>query len=155
MEPITTALAGIALVQKSVDFIKSNINTVQDIRGIVAAVDRALDGEQQLRLEKMTGKDTLGKTKDAAQTIIDQKLAQEQMDMMKDMIERRFGFGTWKQIIAERTKRQQEEKEELERQQKLAAKRRKEFNELINIAGWTLIGTVFLGSVLLVGIILL
>ena len=33
---ITTALAGIALVQKSVDFIKSNINTVQDIRGIVA-----------------------------------------------------------------------------------------------------------------------
>ena len=53
------------------------------------------------------------------QTIIDQKLAQDKMDMMKDMIERRFGFGTWKQIIAERTKRQQEEKEELERQQKL------------------------------------
>ena len=70
MEPITTALAGIALVQKSVDFIKSNINTVQDIRGIVAAVDRALDGEQQLRIEKMTGKDTLGQTKDAAQTIM-------------------------------------------------------------------------------------
>ena len=64
----------------------------------------------------MTGKDTLGKTKDAGKTIIDQKLVQEQMDMMKDMIER-FGFGTWKQII-ERTKRQQEEKEELERQQK-------------------------------------
>ena len=31
MEPISTALAGIALVQQSVEFIKKNIETVQDI----------------------------------------------------------------------------------------------------------------------------
>ena len=31
MEPVTTALAGIALVKKSVDFIKENIQTCQDI----------------------------------------------------------------------------------------------------------------------------
>ena len=34
MEPVSTALAGIALVQQSVEFIKRNINTVQDIRQI-------------------------------------------------------------------------------------------------------------------------
>ena len=31
VEPISSTLAGIALVQKSVEFIKSNINTVNDI----------------------------------------------------------------------------------------------------------------------------
>ena len=31
VEPVTTALAGIALVTKSVEFIKSNIKTAQDM----------------------------------------------------------------------------------------------------------------------------
>ena len=38
MEPISTTLAGIALVQKSVEFIKSNINTVNDIKDIASVV---------------------------------------------------------------------------------------------------------------------
>ena len=48
MEPVSTALAGIALVQQSVEFIKKNINTVQDIRQIFDMVDNALDGQQQI-----------------------------------------------------------------------------------------------------------
>ena len=37
MEPISTALAGIALVKQSVDFIKTHINTVQDIGQIAVS----------------------------------------------------------------------------------------------------------------------
>ena len=52
MEPVTTALAGIALVKKSVDFIKENIQTCQDIGQIIGHVENAMIGEQQIIKEK-------------------------------------------------------------------------------------------------------
>ena len=48
MEPVTTALAGIALVKKSVDFIKENIQTCQDIGQLIGHVENAMIGEQQI-----------------------------------------------------------------------------------------------------------
>ena len=48
MEPVTTALAGIALVKKSVDFIKRNIQTCQDIGQIMGHIDNAMNAEQQV-----------------------------------------------------------------------------------------------------------
>ena len=47
VEPVTI-LTGIALVKKSVDFIKTNIGTVQDIGDIIGHVDKALSGQQQV-----------------------------------------------------------------------------------------------------------
>ena len=49
MDPISTGLAGIALVQKSVDFIKSNINTVNDIRDIAGALDGLSRGKSKYK----------------------------------------------------------------------------------------------------------
>ena len=48
MDPISTGLAGMALVQKSVEFIKSNISTAQDISQIAGAIDGLFDGQKQL-----------------------------------------------------------------------------------------------------------
>ena len=52
VEPISTALAGLALVKKSVEFIKSNISTAKDIGDIINHVDAAMNGEQQLIKER-------------------------------------------------------------------------------------------------------
>ena len=52
MEPISTTLAGIALVQKSVEFIKSNINTANDIKDIASAIDGMFAGEKQIQQKK-------------------------------------------------------------------------------------------------------
>jgi hypothetical protein len=41
---VAEILTGIALVQKSVEFIKSNINTVQDISGIAKQIDGFFEG---------------------------------------------------------------------------------------------------------------
>ena len=41
VEPVTAVLTGIALVKKSVDFVKSNISTAQDIGDIIGHVDKA------------------------------------------------------------------------------------------------------------------
>ena len=48
VEPVTAVLTGIALVKKSVDFIKSNISTAQDIGDIIGHVDKALNGQQDV-----------------------------------------------------------------------------------------------------------
>ena len=47
MEPISTALAGIALVKASVDGIKSAIGTAKDVRDIASQLDSLLTGHAQ------------------------------------------------------------------------------------------------------------
>ena len=91
VEPISSTLAGIALVQKSVEFIKSNINTVNDISQIAGALDGLFAGEKQVQKERYGGKSLLGQTKDAAHSVIDAKLAQEKLEEMSILIDNRFG----------------------------------------------------------------
>lgn len=135
MEPITTALTGIALVQKSVDFIKQNISTANDIKDIAGALDGLFAGEKQIQQERYGNKSVLGQTKDAAHMVIDAKLAKEQMDEMRQLINARFGHGTFQQIIAERNKQIREEKERIAEQKRIAAKKRKEMQDMLLIFG--------------------
>lgn len=131
MDPLSTGLAGIALVQKSVELIKSNINTAKDIGDIAGAIDGLFAGEKQVQQERFGSKSVLGQTKDAAHSVIDAKLALEQMKEMQILVDNRFGYGTWRQIIAERQKRLREEKERIAEQKRIARQRKKERDEII------------------------
>ena len=111
MDPISTGLAGMALVQKSVEFIKSNISTAQDISQIAGAIDGLFDGQKQINQKRFSDNNTLGQYKSAANDVIDAKLAQEQLDEMAILVNNRFGYGTWQTIIRERAKRIADEKE--------------------------------------------
>ena len=135
MEPISTALTGIALVQKSVSFIKSNIATANDIKDIAGALDSLFAGEKQIQQERFSDKSMLGQTKDAANKVIDAKLAKEAMDEMRTLINHRFGHGTFQQIIAERNKQIREEKERIAEAKRIARKRAQERKELTMIIG--------------------
>lgn len=135
MEPISTALTGIALVQKSVSFIKSNIATANDIKDIAGALDSLFAGEKQIQQERFSDKSMLGQTKDAANKVIDAKLAKEAMDEMRTLINHRFGHGTFQQIIAERNKQIREEKERIAEAKRIARKRAQERKELMMIIG--------------------
>ena len=44
VEPVTAVLTGIALVKKSVDFIKQNIQTCNEIGDISCHIDKAITG---------------------------------------------------------------------------------------------------------------
>ena len=103
VEPVTTALAGIALVTKSVEFIKSNIQTAQDIGQFVGAIENAFEGEKQC-IKAREGKDQFA-TENIAQEIIDAKLAREHLNEMKNLINLRFGPNTWQEILTERKRR--------------------------------------------------
>ena len=85
VEPVTTVLTGIALVTKSVEFIKSNIQTAQDIGQFVGAIDDAFKGEKDC-IKSREGKDLFA-TENIAQEIIDAKLAREHLYEMKQLIQ--------------------------------------------------------------------
>ena len=142
MEPISTTLAGIALVQKSVEFIKSNINTASDIKDIASAIDGMFAGEKQIQQKRFGSKSVIGQTKDVANSVIDSKLAQEQMYEMKQLINFRFGHGTWEQIVAERARRIREEKEAIAEQKRIARRKQKEFEEVLLVGGSILVGII-------------
>jgi len=135
VEPISAALTGIALVQKSVDFIKSNIATANDIKDIAGALDGLFAGEKQVQNDRFSDKSMLGQTKDAASKVIDAKLAQEAMDEMRTLINHRFGHGTFQQIIAERNKQLREEKERIAEQKRIARKKAQQRKEMIIMIG--------------------
>ena len=135
VEPISATLTGIALVQKSVSFIKSNIATANDIKDIAGALDSLFAGEKQIQAERFSDKSIIGQTKDAANKVIDAKLAKEAMDEMRILINHRFGHGTFQQIIAERNKQIREEKERIAEAKRIARKRAQERKELMMIIG--------------------
>ena len=133
---VAEVLAGIALVKQSVDFIKSNINTVKDIGEIGSQLENLLDGNAQVQKAKVergnSMSDQLG-IKSVAKEVIDAKLA-EQMEEMRELIDHRFGWGTWKEIVQLRQQRIKEEKERLEELKREAMKKQEEFQEKLMIA---------------------
>ena len=114
--PVAEILAGIALVKSSVDFIKSNIDTCKDIGDIGGAIDGLLRGKDQVN--KKSGKRGLGvreqfDTSHIASETIDAKLAAEKMQEVANMVNLRFGPDTWREILEERARRIQEQKESI------------------------------------------
>tara|TARA_B100000900_G_scaffold407440_1_gene420151 strand:+ start:59 stop:535 length:477 start_codon:yes stop_codon:yes gene_type:complete len=132
---IAETLAGIALVKQSVDFIKSNISTAKDIGEIAGAVDglfRGTDEAERARNKKagVSVGDQLG-IKTVAQEVIDAKLAQEAMQEMRNMIDMRFGPGTFKSIVDLRAKKIREEKEALAEARRVERQKQREMEETI------------------------
>ena len=133
--PIAEILTGIALVQQSVAFIKSNINTVQDIGQIATQIDDLFRGEkeaQQARNRKASGGlgDQFG-VDTVAKEIIDAKIAAEKLQEVATLVDMRFGPGTWKGIVAERAKRIQEAKEAAAAERRRKLQEAKEFEEMM------------------------
>src|SRR6056300_239176 len=120
--PVAEILAGIALVKSSVDFIKSNIQTCQDISEIGGHIDNLLRGKQDL--DKKVNNRQMGvkeqfDTTHIAQEAIDAKLAAEKLQEIATLVNLRFGPGTWAGILEERAKRIAEHKE-AQRQARIA-----------------------------------
>ena len=112
---VAEILAGIALVKSSVDFIKSNINTAKDIGEIAGAIDGLFKGTEECqkarnKKSRPSLSDQFG-VESVAQEVIDAKLAEEKMQEMRNLVDMRFGPGTWQGILDLRQKRIQEAKE--------------------------------------------
>ena len=147
MEPVTTALAGIALVKKSVDFIKSNIQTCQDIGQIMGHIDNAMNAEQQvIKARDKKGADPFA-TENVAQEIIDAKLAREQLNEIRTLVNYRFGPNTWGEILAERKRRIDAKKEAIREAKRKKAKQMRDIQDLFTYACYGLAVIGMLGAI--------
>ena len=153
VEPVTTVLTGIALVTKSVEFIKSNIQTAQDIGQFVGAIDDAFKGEKDC-IKSREGKDQFA-TENIAQEIIDAKLAREHLNEMKNLINLRFGPGTWQEILTERKRRIDARKQAIREQRAKKQKQAEEIGEIIKYCGLGLTFVGFVGLVIYIMVILM
>ena len=115
-------LTGIALVKSAVDGLKGAIGTAKDVSEIAGYVDKLFQGEQEIQKRKQKKTNDPFSVSSVASETINAKLAKEKMDEMRQLIDLRFGHGTWAGIIAERARRIQEarEAEKATRRQKQA-----------------------------------
>jgi len=151
MEPISTALAGIALFKSAVDGIKGAIGTANDVGEIAGFIDKLFEGEKQVqqRRNQQSGVsvgDQFGVT-NVAREVIDAKLAQEQMREIASMVDMRFGHGTWRSIVDERAKRIREAKEaaaEARRKKRQEERERAEnMKQVLMISGALFVAVLF------------
>ena len=149
---VAEILTGIALVQKSVDFIKSNIGTANDIKDIAKQIDGFFTGADQMN--KKTGKglsiaEQFGSVENSATDFIDRKLLEEKRAELKNMINLRFGPTAWDEIIAERANKINEVKEAQRLQRVEARQHQKELIDTLQTIGiiFCIIAVFFIGVV--------
>ena len=145
---VAEILTGIALVQKSVEFIKSNIATAKDIKDIAKQIDGFFEGEEQMNKKQGKGMGIAQQfgIESTASDFIDRKLLEEQRYELKLLINDRFGYGTWEQILAERADKIKQAKE-AQRQAKLQAKKQRE--EIWEALKWVAFGLLGIGVTIL------
>ena len=156
---IAETLAGIALVKSAVDGIKSAIGTANDIGEIAGHIDKLFEGEKQVQ-QKRAKKSGAGVADQfgihsVAQEMIDAKLAQEKIAEMRQLVDLRFGPGTWKSIVDERAKRIQEAKEAAAQARREAKRAQEEFVEnvkmtaIVSVVAGVAVGLILLAFVFL------
>ena len=154
---IAETLAGIALVKSAVDGIKSAIGTANDIGEIAGHIDKLFEGEKQVQQKRAKNSgagiaDQFG-IKTVAQEMIDAKLAAEKIAEMRQLVDMRFGHGTWQSIVDERVKRIQEAKEIQAAARRAAVKARNEMLDnvktvsIVSMVIGAAIGILFLAIV--------
>ncbi len=145
VEPISTALAGIALVKKSVDFVKQQIQTCNDIGDIIGHIDKAMTGEQQVIKARDSKNVDHFAVENVAQEVIDAKLAREQMNELRNLVNLRFGPGTWEFILQERKKRIDAKKQAIKEAKAAKLKQQQQIAEYIKYGLVTLVTIAFIG----------
>ena len=149
---VAEILTGIALVQKSVEFIKSNIGTVNDISGIAKQIDGFFTGADQMNKGKGKGMsiaEQFGSVENSANDYINMKLLEEKRTELKNIINMRFGPTAWDEIITERANRISEAKEADRLQRIEARQQQKEFLDTLQTIGiiFCVIAVIIIGFV--------
>ena len=135
---VAEILTGISLVSKSVEFIKKNISTANDIKDIAKQIDGFFTGEEQMNKGQGKGMsiaEQFGSVESSANDFIDRKLLEEKRQELKNIINMRFGPTAWDQIIAERAERINKVKEAKKIQRIEARQKQKEIIDVLQTAG--------------------
>jgi hypothetical protein len=158
---VAETLAGLALVNSAVKGIKSVIATCQDVSEIADQIDSVITGTKEVhtkshpiatKWDNFIGK-KLGASADkfslgaVAKETIEERLADEQLHLVRRMINKRFGPDTWDEIIEERKIRIEKHNKAVKKEKQ----KKQESNEKLYKILETVAGYIFL-IVTLVGV---
>ena len=151
---VAETLAGLALVNSAVKGIKSVINTCQDVSQLADQIDSVITGTKEVharshpiasKWDNFIGK-KLGTSADKfslgtiAKETIAEKQAEEQLQLVRRMINKRFGPDTWDEIVEERRIRIEEHNKKTKKE----SEKKQEANEKLYKILETIAGYVFL-----------
>jgi hypothetical protein len=145
---VAEIIAGIALCNSAYKAIKEGINNCKEVGQLAGSIDQLVEGKEQVdraakptnmvasRWGAMMGKkgiDNEGSLSvgSIVQEKINQKLADEELKKVRFMVNRRFGLGTWEDIMMERQERLEKAKT---RQQKEREKRKEQVDKWFEYA---------------------
>jgi hypothetical protein len=141
---VAEVLTGIALITKSVEFLKKTVGTAKDISSVAKQIDDLFEGSKQLKAEERKArKEGLSVT----EIVVNQQLAAEQIAEAKALIIGRFGFYAWQDIL----KLQREQ--QLEQKARAAAKRRQAQEKAELVGDMAVVGTSVLIGILVLAIV--
>ncbi len=160
---VAEIIAGITLCNSAYKAIKECIGNAKDVSQIAGHLDNLIDGKRQIdeavkptnriaskwgRMMGAKGIDSEGSMSlgSIAQEKINQKLAEEELEQVKTMIRKRFGYGIWDEIMMEREERLEKHKTA---KQKAKEENQKKMDKYYEIAKNVLITTlVIIGMVI-------
>ena len=133
LEIFSATIAGIKIVQETFDKISSTLDKAQHIGEIAHYVDEFLNGYDQVQKDrfKRNSASNVLSINNVAQEVIDAKLASEKRQEIATMIDLRFGWGTWQNILKIRADRIKAERERIKKERILRIKRRNEIMKQI------------------------
>ena len=133
LEIFSATIAGIKIVQETFDKISSTLDKAQHIGEVAHHIDEFLNGYDQVQKDrfKRSASSNVFSIKNVAQEVIDAKLASEKRQEMATMIDLRFGWGTWQNILKIRAERIKAEREIIKKERILRIKRRNEIMKQI------------------------
>lgn len=157
---VAETLAGLSLINASVKAIRGVIGTCQDVSEIADQIDSVITGTKEVhskshplatKWDNFIGK-KLGASGDKfslgaiAKETIDEKLAEEQLNLVRRMINKRFGPDTWNDILEERrTRIEKHNKEKKKQNQKKQEANEKLYKILETVAGYIFLFVVLAG----------
>lgn len=119
VEPISATLTGIALARQGFEFLKNAKEGMSDAQQIGQALTSIFEGHRQFN-EKRYSKSAIS-FGDVASEEIEYRNMLEELDELRVLIDRRYGFGTFMKIKEDYQERvrEQKEQEKLERQEQV------------------------------------
>jgi hypothetical protein len=136
---IAETLAGIALFNSAVAGIKEACNHAKSVGELGGLLDQLWTAEKQIN-QQSSKQSAYNDFSSIANTAIDRRLIQEQMNEIRSLITLRFGSDCWNEIIQEKAKR---EREMREAEARAALEQQHKQEELIEIVQMSLV-VVFL-----------
>ena len=140
---VAEILTGIALITKSVEFLKSTLGTAKDISSVAKQIDDLFEGSKQLKVEERKARQN---GQSVTEIVINQQLAAEHIAEVKALIIGRFGYYAWQDILKLQRDAQ------LEQKARAAAKRRQQEAQAEMRGDMAVVGSSVLIGILIIAI---